>query len=228
MDVTVSVCECVHILGNSRASLTKALRKRSVPETIWPAGEDGWAEEVEAPLAVIHHRVSAVEALGVALLRVTNGVLHKPRIRTVYHCKIKTARCLMSDRPSKSEERQKSMEGLNRGIAGAVSRAISINSDPKRLLSFLRSCVNSVLLFSHIPGTHLEQSSIAKLTGVHVVSTCDSVHEALILSRLSWQIYRDHVAMLRFFSTGNRCTLFLARSADTNSVTALRLKKDWS
>lgn len=49
---------------------------------------------------MIHHAASVVEALGVALLRVTDGVLNKARIRAVYHCKIKPTRCLMSDRGS--------------------------------------------------------------------------------------------------------------------------------
>lgn len=129
---------------------------------------------------MIHHGVSVVEALGVALLRVTNGVLHKAGIRAVYHCKIKTAGCLTSDGPSKSEERQKSMEGSNRGIAGAASRAISINSDPVTLARFLKkyecefycflsvfSCtfINSGYTFI-LPGTHLMpmRISMAKLT----------------------------------------------------------------
>lgn len=116
---------------NTRLSLTKALRKWSVPEAIWLAGEDRGTEQIEAPLAVIHHGVSVVEALGVALLRVTNGVLHKAWIRAVYHCKIKTARCLMSDREARvRKDRRNQWRRLNSRIVGAASGAISINSKP--------------------------------------------------------------------------------------------------
>lgn len=121
---TVWISGWVCIGLNMRLSLTKALRKWSVPEAIWLAGEDGGAEQIEASLAVIHHGVSVVEALGVALLRVTNGVLHKAWIRAVYHCKIKTARCLMSDRVRK--DRRNQWRRLNSRITGAASEAISI------------------------------------------------------------------------------------------------------
>lgn len=128
---TVRISGRVCIGQNTRLSLTKALRKWSVPEAIWLAGEDGGAEQIEAPLAVIHHGVSVVEALGVALLRVTNGVLHKARIRAVYHCKIKTARCLMSDREARvRKDRRNQWRRLNSRIVGAASGAISINSKP--------------------------------------------------------------------------------------------------
>lgn len=124
---------------NTRLSLTKALRKWSVPEAIWPTGENGGAEQIEASLAVIHHGVSVVEALCVALLRVTNGILHKARIRAVYHCKIKTARCLMSDREARvRKDRRNQWRRLNSRIAAAASGAISINYKPQTTLSFWR------------------------------------------------------------------------------------------
>lgn len=230
--LTVSVCKCVHILGNSRESLTKALRKWSVPETIWPAGEDGWAEEVEAPLAVIHHCVSVVEALRVALLRMTNGVLHKAWIRTVYHCKIKTARCLMLARAKVKRDRNQ-WRGWTEG--SLVQLLEQFQSTLTRIVRFLKMWVLlwEWVLFSFFQFfVYLELTciSVAKLTRVHVESTCDSVHEEHD-STLSWQNSREFqrsCGHVRFFSTGSRRTLFLARSAVTNSVTALRLKKDWS
>lgn len=53
------------------------------------------------------------------------------------------------------------MEGLNGGIAGAASRAISINSDPHRSLSedvgavMSVSSVGGFFFVFRIPGTHM-------------------------------------------------------------------------